>query len=57
MERTFAILKPDCVEGKRCSDVLRMMAGAGFKVVAAKAGRLEEATLKEHYAHHAEKPL
>ena len=57
MERTFAILKPDCVEGKHCEEVLRMMLDDGFKVLLAKPIRLEEAILREHYAHHAEKPF
>ena len=57
MERTFAILKPDCVEGKHCEEVLRMMLDDGFKVLLAKPVKLEEGILREHYAHHAEKPF
>jgi nucleoside-diphosphate kinase len=57
MERTFAILKPDCVQQKHCPEVVQMLLANGFKVVAAKAERLSEAVLTEHYAHHASKPF
>lgn len=57
MERTLAILKPDCVEGKHCEKVLDMLLADNFRVVAAKAMRLDEKILREHYAHHAQKPF
>jgi nucleoside-diphosphate kinase len=57
MERTFAILKPDCVQGKKCEEVLRMLIGSGFEVILAKTARLDEKILTEHYAHLADKPF
>jgi nucleoside-diphosphate kinase len=57
MRRTLAILKPDCVKGRHCAEVIRMIMDDGFKVVAAKAVRLDENILREHYAHHAQKPF
>jgi nucleoside-diphosphate kinase len=57
MERTFAILKPDCVEGKKCEEVLRMLIGGGFKAILAKTARLDEKILTKHYAHLAQKPF
>ncbi len=57
MERTFAILKPDCVEGRKCEEVLQMILDDGFRVLAAKPAKLEAKILDEHYAHLAQKPF
>ncbi len=57
MERTCAILKPDCVEGKHCTDVVKAIVEDGFKIVAVKQMKLDENILRSHYAHHADKPF
>ncbi|MFH0817645.1 MAG: nucleoside-diphosphate kinase [Candidatus Micrarchaeota archaeon] len=57
MERTFAILKPDCVEGKHCEEVLHMLMNGGFRIISAKPVNLQEKILCEHYSHLAQKPF
>lgn len=57
MERTLAILKPDCVGGKLSGKVLDRIENAGFKVLALKMVRLNESTAGEFYAVHKERPF
>ena len=55
-ERTFVIFKPDCMEKRLAPDVLARLLKSGLDLVACKMARLDEATLKEHYAHIVDKP-
>lgn len=57
MERTLAILKPDCVGNKLSGKVLDRIENAGFKVLALKMVRLNKATAGEFYAVHKERPF
>ncbi len=57
MEKTFIILKPDCMEKGLAGKVLQRFEDAGFSVIAMKMGRLSSELLKEHYAHVADKPF
>lgn len=57
MERTLAILKPDCVGRKLAGKVLDRIESAGFKVLAAKMVRLTKETAGEFYAVHKERPF
>lgn len=57
MERTLIILKPDCMEKNLVGSVLGRFAEAGFHIVGCKMMRLSQDLLKEHYAHHAQKPF
>ncbi|MCX6777643.1 MAG: nucleoside-diphosphate kinase [Candidatus Micrarchaeota archaeon] len=57
MQRTLIILKPDCVKSGNCLNVIGMMKAGGFEIVAAKAVQLDDKILREHYAHHAERPF
>jgi len=57
MEKTFIILKPDCMEKGLAGEVLRRFEKEGFSIVALKMGQLESPILKEHYAHVADKPF
>ncbi len=50
-ERTFIILKPDCMEKRLAPDVLARFLKSGLDIVACKMAKLEEPILKEHYAH------
>ncbi len=56
MEKTLIILKPDCMESRSSGEVLRRFEAAGFDVIACKMMQLDEAMLRVHYAHHADKP-
>ncbi|MGE9296025.1 MAG: nucleoside-diphosphate kinase [Puniceicoccales bacterium] len=57
MEKTFIILKPDCMKKKLWGKVLDRFAESGFEIVACKMAKLPAATLREHYAHVADKPF
>ncbi len=57
MEKTFVIFKPDCMEKRLVGTVLARFEAAGFDVIACKMTRLAPATLREHYAHVADKPF
>ena len=57
MEKTFIILKPDCMEKGLAGQVLQRFEKEGFAIVAAKMTQLESPILKEHYAHVADKPF
>jgi len=57
MEKTFIILKPDCMEKKLWGKVLDRFAEAGFEIVACKMAQLGKDILREHYAHVADKPF
>ncbi|MEM6601281.1 MAG: nucleoside-diphosphate kinase [Verrucomicrobiota bacterium] len=57
MERTLILLKPDCVQDKNCGEVIGRFEKAGFTIRACKMMRLSLDTLKEHYAHVADKPF
>jgi nucleoside-diphosphate kinase len=57
MEITLILLKPDCVSKGHCGDVLQRFEKAGFHIRGCKMLRLENALLREHYAHIAGKPF
>jgi len=57
MERTFAMLKPDCVQRGLLGRVMAGFEEKGLKVVACKMIRMNEKMCREHYAHHADKPF
>jgi nucleoside-diphosphate kinase len=57
MERTFIILKPDCVQHQHIGDVISRFESAGFSIVACKMTILSDAILREHYAHLAHLPF
>ncbi len=57
MERTLAILKPDCVRKNLIGAVIEKIQNAGFKVVALKLTKLTKETAGEFYAVHKERPF
>ncbi|MDE0766826.1 MAG: nucleoside-diphosphate kinase [Opitutaceae bacterium] len=57
MEKTFIILKPDCMEQGLAGKVLQRFESEGFSIVATKMTRLESPILREHYAHVANLPF
>ncbi|MED5277496.1 MAG: nucleoside-diphosphate kinase, partial [Verrucomicrobiota bacterium] len=57
MEETLVLLKPDCLEGRKCGEVLKRFEEAGFDVFGLKMMRLSDKILREHYAHLADKPF
>ncbi|MBM4160891.1 MAG: nucleoside-diphosphate kinase [Ignavibacteria bacterium] len=57
MERTLAILKPDCIEKNLQGEVLSRLQKAGFKVLSMKQVRLTKETAAAFYAVHKARPF
>ena len=57
MEESLVLLKPDCLEGRKCGEVLKRFEEAGFEVFGAKMMRLSDEILREHYAHLTDLPF
>ncbi len=57
MDRTLAILKPDCVQNNKIGLVLQHLLDAGFKIVGMKMVKLTKQTAGEFYAVHKERPF
>jgi len=57
MEETLVLLKPDCLESRKCGEVLKRFEEAGFDVFGVKMMCLSDEILREHYAHLADKPF
>lgn len=56
-EKTIVIIKPDGVQRGLVGEVLKRFELKGLKVVGLKMMYLDEQKLREHYAHHVEKPF
>ncbi len=56
-EKTVVIVKPDGVQRGLIGEVVKRLEMKGMKVVGLKMMHLDEARLREHYAHHVEKPF
>jgi len=57
MQKTLIILKPDCVQGKLCGEVIRRFEQSGYRIAGMKMMRLSAEILAEHYAHLTDKPF
>lgn len=57
MERTYIMLKPDALKRKLAGEIISRIEKKGFNIVELKMFTLTEETLKEHYAHIADKPF
>jgi nucleoside-diphosphate kinase len=57
VQRTLAILKPDCVRKNLAGEVLKRIQDAGFHVAAMKMTRLTKQTAEGFYAVHEGKPF
>jgi len=57
VERTFAIIKPDAVEGKVAGPILSRIEKEGFGVVALRMANLTRAEAEGFYAVHRERPF
>jgi len=57
VERTYVMLKPDCIRRGLMGKVISRIEEKGFKITDAKMMNLGEDILKEHYAHLADKPF
>ena len=57
METTLVLLKPDCVTKRLAGETLKRFEAANLEIVGCKMQRLSSDTLREHYAHIADKPF
>ncbi len=57
MNTTLIILKPDCMKNGHVGHVLSRFEEAGFSIVASKLIQMDPSTLRDHYAHVADKPF
>lgn len=57
VQRTLAILKPDCVRKGLIGKVIKRIESEGFKIVAMKMVKLNSKTAGEFYAVHKERPF
>lgn len=57
MERTFVLLKPDCVQRRLMGRVISRFEEKGLNFVAMKLIRVDSELAKKHYAEHVEKPF
>ncbi|HID38931.1 MAG TPA: nucleoside-diphosphate kinase [Calditrichaeota bacterium] len=57
MQRTLAILKPDCVQNKLIGRVISRLQSEDFEVVGMKMVKLTQETAGEFYAVHKERPF
>jgi len=57
MERTLAILKPDCVRKHLIGKVIKRIESEGFKIIGMKMVKLDADTAGAFYAVHRERPF
>lgn len=57
MEKTLILIKPDAIQRGLCGKIMDRFEQKGLKVVGMKMMGLDEAILREHYAHIADKPF
>ena len=57
MEESLVLLKPDCLEGRKCGEVLKRFEEAGFEMYGVKMMRLSDKILQEHYVHLTDLPF
>lgn len=56
-EKTILIVKPDGVQRGLVGEIIRRLELKGLKIAGLKMMYLDEKKLREHYAHHVEKPF
>ena len=56
-EKTLILIKPDAIQRGRVGEIVTRFEKKGLKLVGAKMMTLDEAVLREHYAHLADKPF
>lgn len=56
-ERTYIMLKPDCIKRGLMGKVISRIEKKGYRITDAKMLNLDEKILREHYAHIADKPF
>ncbi len=57
VERTYIMLKPDCIKRKLIGRVIKRIESKGYNISNIKMMNLDEKILTEHYAHLVDKPF
>jgi nucleoside-diphosphate kinase len=57
MEKTLVLIKPDAMQRGIAGEITKRFEEKGLKLIGCKMMTLDEATLKDHYAHLTEKPF
>lgn len=57
MERTLIIIKPDALQRNLLGEIIHRFERKGLKIIALKMSTISDEKVREHYAHHAEKPF
>lgn len=57
MERTLVLIKPDGIQRGLAGKIITRFEEKGLKMIGCKMMALDEAVLREHYAHIADKPF
>jgi nucleoside-diphosphate kinase len=57
MERTFVMLKPDCVQRRLTGRILARLEDKGLNIIAVKMLRITPELSRKHYAEHVSKPF
>jgi nucleoside-diphosphate kinase len=56
-EKTLVLIKPDAIQRGLVGEILSRLEKKGLKLIGMKMMRLDDAVLREHYAHIADKPF
>lgn len=56
-ERTVVIIKPDAIQRSLVANIISRFEMKGLKIVGIKMMSVDDATVREHYAHHVDKPF
>jgi len=57
MEKTYIMLKPDALKRKLVGRIISRIEDKGYNILRMETRMLDEAILREHYAHIADKPF
>jgi nucleoside-diphosphate kinase len=57
VDRTFVMCKPDAVERGLVGEIVGRLERKGLRLVAAQLRLIDEATARQHYAEHVDKPF
>ena len=57
MERTYIMLKPDALQRGIAGEIIARIERKGYRITHMKTMQLDEAILREHYAHIVDKPF
>jgi len=57
MEKTLILLKPDCLQNRVAGQVISRFEDRGYAISATRMIQLDDALLREHYAHVADLPF